>query len=204
MPAAVSRLRWEFRMPLGLCSKGLHGSNLNPSAIAACWHGRAAGHVCKDTDAPQNGRNFRCAGEPMGPAVRHEPARSVGNHDDLVEAQVLVLDRVVVMAPARACKPRRHDEEGCSSVNPSRTRVALVKSVCVIRSSRRSGSWSRAQPARYVETKPVVQDRKLFRRRQHPIDRLPPDSLRSVHRKVVGVAYLVPAFEADQRGQRDQ
>ena len=39
---------------------------------------------------------------------------------------------------------------------------------------------------------------------QHPVDRGPPNILRSLYRKTVAVAHLVPAFEAGQRSQRNQ
>jgi hypothetical protein len=47
-------------------------------------------------------------------------------------------------------------------------------------------------------------ERKSSGRRQHPVDRRPPNGLRSFYRKAVAVAHLVPAFEAGQCGQRNQ
>ena len=46
--------------------------------------------------------------------------------------------------------------------------------------------------------------RRLSSRRQYPVDRRPPNVLRGLHRKVVPVAHLAPALEADQHGERDQ
>jgi hypothetical protein len=44
----------------------------------------------------------------------------------------------------------------------------------------------------------------LNSRRQHPVDRGPPNALPGLHRKAVAVAHLIPALEADQYGQRGQ
>jgi|HubBroStandDraft_6_1064221.scaffolds.fasta_scaffold126518_3 hypothetical protein len=40
----------------------------------------------------------------------------------------------------------------------------------------------------------------LYSRRQHSVDRGPPNALPGLHRKAVAVAHLVPAFEAGQPG----